>query len=308
MMLKTLLASACAVSLVACIPNKAEEAPTAIAKAIPTAAQVKIELPVSNTRTIGELAEWYVATRNVTLTFNGGTAWVLLLVHTIVQFPVTSVNGDIYTWGPWSNALDPAEYKLDVRDVGDGTFEYQLAGRSKTQPGAQFEVVIDGFADPRPGDLLGNGNFVLDFDAGKRVNPIDSDPEARGQIAVTYDLAARHLDLGIVSTDASGNPVTADYAYNRALDGGGDMVFNIEGDAGGTALKEKITLRSRWQANGIGRADARLAGGDLADGATASECWDASFRRVYYADSVNFVPTEGDVSACAFATADLPPL
>lgn len=308
MMLKTLLASACAASLVACIPNKAEEAPSEIAKAIPTADQVKIELPVNNARTIGELAEWYVATRNVTRTFNGGTAWVLVLVHTIVQFPVTSVNGDTYTWGPWSDALDPAEYKLDVRAVGDGTFEYQLSGRAKTQPGAQFEVVIDGFADPRPGDLRGNGNFVLDFDAGKRVNPIDSDPEARGQITVNYDLAARHLDLGIVSTDDAGNPVTADYAYNRALDGGGDMVFNIEGDAGGTALKEKITLRSRWQANGLGRADARLAGGDLADGATASECWDASFRRVYYADSVDFVPTEGDVASCAFGTADLPPL
>ncbi|MDX2093204.1 MAG: hypothetical protein SFX73_35500 [Kofleriaceae bacterium] len=308
MMLKTLLASACAASLVACIPLKQDEAPSEIAKAIPTADQVKIELPVNNTRTIGELAEWYVATRNVTRTFNGGTAWVLVLVHTIVQFPVTSVDGDTYTWGPWSDALDPAEYKLDVRDLGDGTYAYKLSGRSKTQPGSQFEVVIDGFADPRNGDLQGNGNFVVDFDASKRVNPVDSDPDARGQIAVSYDLAARHLDLGIVSTDDNGNPVTADYAYNRALDGGGDMVFNIEGNAGGTDLKEKITLRSRWQSNGIGRADARLAGGDLADGAIASECWDASFRRVYYTDSVNFAPTEGEVAACAFGTADLPPL
>lgn len=306
--LTTLLASACAASLVACLPTKQDDAPREIARAIPTADQVKIELPVNNSRTVGQLAEWYVATRNVTLTFNVGSAWVLALIHTIVQFPVTSIDGDTYTWGPWSGALDPAEYKLDVRDLGDGTYSYQLSGRAKTQPGAQFEVVIDGFADPRPGHLLGNGNFVLDFDAGKRVNPIDSDPEARGQIAVTYDLAARHLDLGIVSTDDNGDPVTADYAYNRALDGGGDMVFNIEGDAGGTDLKEKITLRSRWQANGVGRADARLAGGDLADGATASECWDANFRRVYYADSVDFAPTEGDVAACAFAIADLPPL
>jgi hypothetical protein len=58
----------------------------------------------------------------------------------------------------------------------------------------------------------------------------------------------------------------------------------------------------------MGRADARLAGGDLNAGAIASECWDGQFRRTYYTDSVNFAPTEGAVANCAFGTADLPPL
>jgi len=306
MMIKnSLLAAACAVSLVACI--KKDEAPNDIAKAIPTADQVKIKLPGASARTVGQLANWYVATRDVTRTFNGGSAWVLILIHTIVQFPVTSVDGDTYTWGPWSGALDPAEYKLDVRAVGDGTYTYQLSGRSKTQAGAQFEVIIDGTADPRPGELLGNGDFLIDFDAGKRVNPIDSDPNARGQVDVRYDLAQRHLDLTIMSTDQLGQPVMADYAYNEAVDGAGDMVFNVDGNAGGTSAQEHITLRSRWLANGSGRADARLAGGDLATGATASECWDTMFKRSYYTDSVNFAPTEGDAASCAFATEDLPP-
>jgi hypothetical protein len=301
----SLIAAACTLSLVACI--KQDEAPSDIARAIPTADQVMIKLPTATNRTVGQLANWYVATRNVTRTFNGGAGWVLVLVHTIIQFPVTSVSGDTYTWGPWSDALDPAEYKLDVRAVGDGTYEYQLSGRSKTIAGSSFEVIIDGLADPRPGELQGNGQFLIDFDAGNRVNPIDAG-DARGQVDVRYDLAQRHLDLGIMSTDAQGQPVMADYAYTEAADGGGDMVFNVDGDAGGTPAQEHITLRSRWLANGVGRADARLAGGDLADGATASECWDASFRRVFYTDSVAFEPTEGDVGACAYATEDLPPL
>ena len=50
-----------------------------MAGAIPTAAQVQIDLPTANgAKTLGELAPWYVATRNVTATFNGGTAWVLV--------------------------------------------------------------------------------------------------------------------------------------------------------------------------------------------------------------------------------------
>jgi hypothetical protein len=305
MMTKSLLFAACATSLVACIPQN--EAPDSIAKAIPTADQVRIKLPGGATRAVGDLAQWYVATRDVTRTFNGGAGWVLVLIHTIIQYPVTSVSGDTYTWGPWSDALDPAEYKLDVRDVGDGTYDYQLSGRSKLTAGAQFEVVIDGKADPRPGELQGNGEFLIDFDAGKRVNPIDSG-DAHGQVDVHYDLAQRHLDLGIMTTDALNQPVLADYAYNETASGGGDMVFNIEGNAGGTSANEKITLRSRWQADGQGRADGRLAGGDLNAGATASECWNEQFRRVFYADSVSFAPAEGNVADCTFATADLPPL
>ena len=301
---KHLVAASCALGLVACI--KQDEAPSEIKRAIPTSDQVSIKLPETTAKSVGQLADWYVATRNVTRTFNGGTAWVLVLVHTIVQFPVTTVNGDLYTWGPWSGALDPAEYKLEVRAIPDGTYSYKFSGRSKTAANAQFEVLIDGTADPRPGELKGNGEFLLDFDAGKRVNPIDSG-DAKGQVNVKYDLAAKHLDLTIMSTDDKGVPVSADYAYNESADGGGDMVFDVDGNAGGTAALEKVTLRSRWLANGSGRADLRLTGGDLGTNqATGSECWSTTFRRVFYADSVGFAATEGDAAACAFATADMP--
>jgi hypothetical protein len=305
-MMKCLLATAATLSLVGCI--KQDEPPQAIRTAIPTAEQVSIKLPQETTRSIGQLAEYYVATRGVTLTFNVGTAWVLVLIHSIVQFPVTSVDGDTYTWGPSSGALDPSEYKLDVVDVGDGTYTYQLSGRNKTAANAQFEVVIEGIADPRPGELRGNGSFRVDFDAGHRVNPVDSG-DARGTVDVQYDLAARHLDLDIATTDAAGKPVTATYAYDETADGGGNMTFDVDGDAGGGAALEQLVLRSRWLATGAGRADARVTGGDVGTvQVTASECWDTRFGRVFYADSASFAPAEGSESACAFQTADLPPV
>jgi len=308
--MKSLLAATCTLSLVACI--KQDDGPKDIDRALPTADQVSIKLPETTARLIdpqdavGQLATWYVATRDVTRTFNGGSAWVLVLLHAIVQFPVTSVHGDTFTWGPWSQALDPAEYKLDVRAVGDGTFAYQLSGRSKTQANAQFEVVIDGTADPRAGDQKGSGQFLIDFDAGRRVNPIDAS-DAKGSVDVKYDLAQRNLDLTIMSTDAAGQPVSADYAYNQAADGGGDMVFDVNSNIDGKPANETVTLRSRWLGDGSGRADARIAGGDLGSfQATASECWNTMFGRVFYTDSGNFAPTEGAETACAFATADLP--
>jgi hypothetical protein len=302
-MLKSFLAASCVVSLVACVQQDA--APEGIDRALPTAQQVSIKIPEQQTRSIGQLANWYVATRDITRTLNGGSAWVLVLIHTIVKFPVTTVDGDTFTWGPWSAALDPAEYKLDVRVVGDGTYEYQLSGRSKINAGAAFEVVIDGTADPRNGELEGNGQFLIDFDASRRVNPIDSD-DAKGSMDVRYDLAVRHLDLSLMSRDLFGQPTVADYAYNETASGG-DMTFSIGGNVGGGAALESATLRARWRNNGEGRADGRVGGGDLGTvQATASECWDGGFKRVYYTDSVTFAATEGLEASCAFATADVP--
>jgi hypothetical protein len=306
-LLSTVLTASCVLSLAATGCVKQDDPPDEIARAIPTAEQVRIKLPNSG-KTLGELANYYVVTRDVTHTLNGGTAWVLVLIHAIVQYPVTSINGNVYTWGPWSDALDPAEYKLDVTANADGTYDYQLSGRNKTVSNSQFEVVIDGYADPRAGELQGSGDFKLDFDAGRRVNPVDSG-DAKGVLTVNYDLNARHLDMLAQAPDANGNPAMFEYAYNESLDGGGDMVFDVTADAGGTALTENIVIRSRWQGDGQGRGDARLAGGDLGTTqAIASECWNTLFRRVFYTDNVNWQPTEGDVGQCAYGTADLPPL
>src|SRR6185312_5269140 len=179
--------------------------------------------------------------------------------------------------------------------------------KSKSDPTAAFEAVISGHADPRPGDLQGNGEFLIDFDASKRVNPVDTG-DAHGQVDVNYNLATRHLDLHIMSTDANNQPVSADYAYDEDASGGGNMTFDVTANVGGTALNEDVTMRSRWLADGEGRGDFRIAGGDLgSQQAIGSQCWSQLFRETYYTDNANFMPTEGDPASCAYTTADLPP-
>ena len=311
-LMKSLLTATCVMSLAASGCVKQDASPAEIGRAIPTNDQVAIKLPAvamrGETPAVGQLATFYVVTRGVTQSFNGGSAWVLILIHTIVQYPVTSVSGNTYTWGPWSgNALDPAIYKLDVTANADGTFDYVFSGHAKSDTAAHFIAVIDGHADPRPGELKGNGTFLLDFDAARTVDPIDN-ANSKGQVDVKYDLAARHLDLMIMSTDANGKPVAAQYAYDETATGGGDMTFNILANIGGTAAAEDVTLRSRWMASGAGRGDARIAGGDLGTAqAIASECWSSVFQRTFYTDNANLNATEGDPSTCAFATVSLPP-
>ena len=304
--LMNLLAASCL--LAGCVKQDDE-----ISRALPTSDQVKIKLPETAARiddpALGQLATYYVVTRDVTRTFNGGSAAVLILLHAIVEQPVTSVSGNVYTWGPGSgNALDPAIYKLDVTANHDGTFDYTLSGHAKSDATGHFIAIVDGHADPRPGQLKGNGDFLLDFDAARTVNPVDNAND-KGQVSVHYDLAARHLDLDINSTDANGAPVSAQYAYDEGADGSGNMTFNVIANVGGTAANEDATIRSRWLATGAGRGDARLAGGDLGSAqAIASECWNQTFQRVYYTDNANLAQTEGNASQCAFATADMPPV
>ncbi len=309
-MMKRLLATTVVMSLAATGCVRQDATPTSdIDNAIPTADQITIKLPTAGqSRTVGDLATYYLTTRAATLTFNGGAAWVLTLLHAIVQYPVTSVSGNTYTWGPWSHALDPAEYRLDVTANGDGTYAYSLSGRSKTQGGSQFQMIITGDADPTPGELAGNGHFTLDLNASHSVDPIDN-PTDKGVIEATYDLAAKKLSLHIDTTDDNGAAEVADYAYAEGADGSGDMTFNVFGNAGGTAANEQMTVRSRWTAAGAGRGDARIAGGDLGTvQAIASECWGTDYRRTYYTDNASFQPTEGAASSCAFADVDLPPV
>jgi len=298
-MMKNSLLAVCAlsISLVGCV--KQDEAPSDLKTALPTAEQVRINLPESSTRSLTQVADYYKITRDVTRTFNGGSAWVLILLHAIVQYPVTSVDGNVYTWGPWSGALDPAEYRLDVTDNGDGTYDYDLSGRSKTAAGAQFETVITGHADPRPGHLQGNGVFNIDFDAGRRVNPIDAGDE-KGEVTVSYDLAKRHLDLDIVGVDDLGKPITAEYAYDETADGAGKMSFSAKGDAGGGSQLESFQIVSKWAATGQGRSDAMATGGDIQATVSVSltECWSTSFLRTFYKDSQNFAPSEGSEASC----------
>lgn len=307
-----------------------QEAPEHIARAIPTAESVRINLPDSAARVVipnedgvsssrnavlGELAEYYVVTRNVTRDLNGGAGWVLALVHAVVQHPPTTVDGNVYTWGPGSDALDPADYRLIVTENDDGSFDWSLDGRSKLDDNAIFESVVFGHAVPGEVEHRGQGSFTLDFDAAERVNPIDNEPV--GLATVEYDLdsgdtgfASLTMTIDSREVDAEGveQPVHFDYNYVEDLDGSGNFSFAIQGDLDEDgSLHEEALIRSRWLPTGAGRADVRAQGGDLGDLVVeASECWSSNFGRVYYADNQDWMPSEGDEANCSHTSADLP--
>lgn len=287
-----------------------------IREALPTAEAVAIKLPEQEfeQQALGQIADYYVLTRTVSRSLNAGAAWVLILVHTIVQFPATTVEGNVYTWGPHSDTLDPAEWRLVVTANADGTFDWRFDGRNKTEENSQFLTVITGHAVPGADPYRGVGEFYIDFDQGELVNPIENTPDT-GNVLVTYDLengdgTDAFVTMHAEGVDDLGNPASFDYYYGESIDGSGDFQFAIEGDMDdeGTAA-ESAVIRSRWLADAQGRSDAEVSGGDLGQlSVTATECWNSQFRRVYYADSAEWLPTEGDSADCAFSEAAMPEL
>jgi hypothetical protein len=87
----------------------------------------------------------------------------------------------------------------------------------------------------------------------------------------------------------------ATYYYAEAEDASGELLFSIQDDIHkddpSKPLVETLTIDSQWMADGTGRADVRLEGGEIpgdlaahnlgTDHVSMVECWDASFGLTY---------------------------
>ena len=208
MFMRNALSPILAAALLAGCVTTQEDTP--IVDALPTADSVQIKLPEATARSVGQLAEYYVLTRQVTRDLNAGAAWVLLVVHAVVQFPATTVEDNVYTWGPWSDgALAPAEWQLVVTANDDGTYDWELEGRSKTTPEDGFLAVISGHAIPGDEPHRGSGDFTFDYAYAESADgsgdfqfALDSDFEENGSASEQALIRSRWLDDGEGRADA----------------------------------------------------------------------------------------------------------
>ncbi len=321
--MRTSIIAATAISSILAVGCIQEEGPR-IGHALPRADDVRVKLPdqaaasgslggdgaIGSTQleALGDIADYYLVTRNVTRSLNAGAGWVLLVVHTVVQFPPTTIDGNVYTWGPHSDALDPSEWMLVVTENdGGASYDWEMRGRDKTTPGSSFETFISGHAVPGDTPHRGVGEFTLDFDAAERANPVDNSGQ-RGSVTVVYDLENRDgsdafVEMHIVGVepDEGGidRNVEFDYAYTEALDTSGTFLFAVHNNLDDTPEFEDAAISSRWDVTGAGRAQISVSGGSLGDlEVSATECWDTSFRRVFYADDQQWAEPEGTEDAC----------
>jgi hypothetical protein len=260
---------------------------------------------------LGQTADFYAITRLTSERVNGDVGFVLAVLWTIVHYPASDVTGNTATWGPFTPTLSPVNYRLVVTRVAAGQFTYHLDGRPKSSTSdADFQAIITGNAAPSTPVGRGSGSFELNLNVAHQLDPVGT--MGGGTVNVTYDFGSNPKTIQVHFAnvlDATDQPVSADYIYDRFDDGSGDFQFDAHGNMVGSALQlEDGIIRSRWDTSGAGRADARVSGGDAGTGLTATECWDTNFARVYFATQPAIVTAEGSVSACVYSDTLLPNL
>jgi hypothetical protein len=259
----------------------------------------------------GSWAEWYAWTRGVRDGVNVITAAVLGSVHYIVNTEPTEITEDTATWGPHTDALEPVTWRFRAVRVADHEYDYFLEGRPKTSTDeSDYRIVLSGNGFSERHDRHGDGVFEIDLDVARELDPLKHQDDS-GAIKITYDLP-RDIDTRL---GALPRFITADIrpageqwltvTSSAFEDNTGSLDTNAYVDIDETKMTapEDVKIVSRWQADGAGRADITIAGGDLPDTielVEAVECWGTDFSRVYYDDTVDFAPTEGDPTACAY--------
>lgn len=262
----------------------------------------------------GPYAKWYGFTRVVRGSVNAVTAAVLGSAWAIVHSEPTSVADAEATWGPYSDALEPVTYRFRVTRVADAEYDYVLEGRPKaSRSDAAYRTLLKGHGYGNQHAQHGEGDFTIDLGVAHELDPFAHQNDS-GKVHIVHHLphgvgqgggALPRSIVAEVVPDPAVNPESFTVTSNANLDGTGSLHVDAHGDVDDSKLTqlEDIVVDSRWRADGAGRADITISGGDIpADPGrvTAVECWGDDFARSFYADSIGFEASEGDAAACVY--------
>jgi len=313
----------------ACTLDKKEDEADAFREAVPEQQSVALSGPDAHAssatasaspsrRTLGTApstayAKWYGFTREMRNGVNRVTAGVLGGVWTILHVPPTTIAKDSAAWGPYTDELEPVTYRFRITRIGRDEYDYTLEGRPKaSNDEADFRSVLTGHGYGKPHALHGQGEFTIDLDVAKALDPLAHASDS-GTVHIAYDLPHDFLeqpDFLPRSITAKVDPAgDAEYTVESLanVDHTGSIHVDAHVDIAESkdTLLEDVVIDSRWQPTGAGRADIDFTGGDLPASVPmvdAVECWGTDFVQSYYSDSVNFSPTVGTESACVYAS------
>jgi hypothetical protein len=274
---------------------------------------------LSNTQ-LGGTAEFYLFTRQMTREVNGGVYYLLLMIEDIAHQTPTTKEDDRWIWGPYTPALDPATYKVTIEKRSDADYAWLMEAKPKDQGDEAYLSLISGTHTRGARPRRGQGTITLDFD---NMASIDATKVERGSAEVTYQSDIYPVTVTVHFIDFTGEdgkgPTDAQYHYTENEDTSGEFSFSTNQDMDLLGEPEDGKILSRWVADGRGRSDIRLSGGDLLDNeppiseVVAIECWDTMFKRTYFKDwattsagTFELDPEQGVESDCVYTDQRLP--
>jgi hypothetical protein len=243
---------------------------------------------------------------------------LLYAVEYVAAQPIAERLDRERVWGPVATGDGSAVELRMTRttdDEGVDRFDYAMTwfddGADPSTGTVPFLGTFEAGTVPREGV----GTFSFDFGLYHQVAPAEGSLDG-GQILVEHDNSDGQvlLWIDVVAVTGAGidEPASARYAFFLdPVDGGGWFEYVWEGDLEGsaTSAEERYETRVRWLADGSGRADALLSGGDLEPWdieLLVTECWDACLQLGYYAEIGEEENSIGDPASCVFDDSSLP--
>lgn len=270
---------------------------------------------------IASLAVW---TWQASWELNTFIATVLYAVEWVTSTPIAWRSEYERIWGPVDADDDPATdlaiwlYMDRLADGVEDRFDYSLEWRGADTARDGGIVPIRGSFVAGASPREGVGDFRVDYalmhELEQAYPPEDPEPDpvTGGELVVDHDYRDGVVELAVGLrgvTTATGGPWDADYAFTVETSGAGWFEYAADGnleDSDPTIL-EHWEIRTRWQADGAGRGDARISGGELGGfDYVVTECWDEDLRRTYYGDDTGFTVEWGDPDHCVFPDQELP--
>ncbi|MCK6528726.1 hypothetical protein L6R50_14590 [Myxococcota bacterium] len=291
----------------------------ALADLLPHPADVEVLTPESSALSAVEWDPYYTLTRQVSGDVNSLVTNWLEVIHDIVRLTPVAESEDSWAWGPFhqgEGGLGPTTEYFFAERHPDGTYSYALmeAARADEDDGDAYVGIVAGKVLGGSGVEDSFGWFAVDFTAAASMDPTR---ETVGQAVFAYDFTGTYtaewgggpLVMSVLDdvSEVEGEGASGTYAYYRRPDGAGVLDLRVQEDIGASASEELWEIRSRWTADGAGRSDGRIAGGDLgATVVTLHDCWAETFTTVWYEDDSGWNEPAGSESACAFADESFP--
>ena len=257
-------------------------------------------LHIATNTPAGTSARYYQMTRGLTASVDLATAVILGGIWTIANTEPTSLEDRKAVWAPTTaSGLQPAIWRFVVTQVGDAEYDYALEGQPRAGGAWSAALTGHGYGKSRPEHKM--GWFKADNDAYRKLEPALA--TEGGTTKVTYDLRTTPATIAVeLRPHADLADGWIDLAVTHLAGGAGSVTIGglADIDEKSASRVEDIRLVSRWAADGSGRADVVMKGGDLPFVVDASECWSSSFVRVFYKDTVDFEPATGAAASCTF--------
>jgi hypothetical protein len=253
--------------------------------ALPEKQELAAVVPTRSALVLGEAAEYYLLTRNVSLTFNGITEAFLGLIDVIRAFPPTTRHPNERIWGPFPAEHQPGWMVRLRMTRADTMFNYYLQFQPASAPGNQWLSLIEGMFTVTGGVRRGQGQINVDT-APLRAAGVDPDLGFLDHLTVDYTTSEFPIDIKLSFVNFS-NPFKSDdptqgtYEYAVQSNGQGALTYDYFANTISGPVVEEFLVTSRWLGTGEGRADLQLVSGDNFVGTHATECWSRLFRAVY---------------------------